>query len=89
MRDLHSLIGEEISALIPFFHPTKLQILTLHGVENGGIWVENQKYTNQFLESIGLATAPKTMIFFLPWHQIATILGSLETPSLSEKAFDV
>jgi hypothetical protein len=67
----------------------KMQKLILHGVESGGLWVESQTLTNAFLARVGLASAPKTAVFFLPFHQISFVLDSLNVPSLSEKAFGV
>lgn len=89
MFTLQSKIGEEISALVPFFDPKILQTLKLHAVEDAGIWVENQKLTNQILSVAGVSASPKTAIFFLPWQQIVTIVGSLDVPGLSEKQLGV
>ncbi len=85
MPDLKSKIGQPIILLTPFLHPTKLQKVLLRGVENGGIWIESQPLTNQILEKFGAATAPRTAIFFLPWHQVSFVMDSLDVPSLSEK----
>jgi hypothetical protein len=89
MLNLESMIGTEIKAIVPFLHETTIQRLILHGVEDAGIWVESQAFTNQLLETFHLATSPKTAVFFLPWHQIVAILGSLDSPSLSEREFGV
>jgi hypothetical protein len=89
MPELQNLIGQTILALVPSIHGTDLQKLKLHGVENGGLWIESQELTNVFLSRVGAQTAPKTMVFFLPYHQISFVLGSLDVPSLSEKAYGV
>ena len=83
------MIGQNIRAIIPYFGGTTLEIVTLHGVETGGLWLESQKATNDFLTKIGAQTAPKTLVFFVPYNQITFVLGSVETPSLNEKSFDV
>lgn len=85
MPDLGETVGKEIVALIPFFDKVKFQKLKLHAVENAGVWVESQAITAYFLDKIGISMAPKTLIFFLPFHQIAAVLGSIDVPSLSEK----
>jgi hypothetical protein len=89
MPDLKSMVGKEITALVPLFDKTEVQKFKLHGVETAGIWVESQSVTNVFLEKVGVQTAPKTMIFLLPWHQIAFIWDSVDVPSLSEKGFGI
>lgn len=89
MPDLNSMVGEIIVALVPIFHKTKFQQLKLHGVEDAGVWVENQAINDLLLAQVGVSTSPKTLIVFLPWHQISFVLGSYDAPSLSEKGFGV
>lgn len=89
MPDLKSMVGKEIAALVPLLHKTVFQRLKLHGVEQGGIWIESQKFTDEMLAGFGISSAPKTLIFFLPWTQVVTIWGSLDVPSLSETGFGV
>jgi hypothetical protein len=86
MPSLNELVGKTIVALVPFIHREIIQVLTLHGVEPGGIWVESQTLTDLFLAKLGRSAAPKTAIFFLPFQQIVFVLGSIDVPSLSEKA---
>jgi hypothetical protein len=83
--DLKSMEGEVIHALIPFFDRVRIQPLKLRRVEDAGIWVESQGLTNQILDNAGYAAAPKTLVLFLPWHQIVTIWSSIDSPALSEK----
>jgi hypothetical protein len=83
------MIGQNINAVIPYFGSSTLQPLKLHGVEAGGLWLESQKATNDFLTKIGAQTVPKTLVFFVPYNQIVFVLGSVEAPSLNEKSFDV
>jgi hypothetical protein len=79
--------GETITILSPFFHATTLQKVRLVRVENAGIWIENHKWTmEQLKKTFGVSATPKTMIFFLPWHQISMILGSWDVPSVSEES---
>jgi hypothetical protein len=70
-------------------HQTTYQWVKLHGVEVGGIWIENQEATNDFLQKSGIATANKTPIFFLSYHEVILIVGSLDVVALDEKAFGV
>jgi hypothetical protein len=86
---LSDFVGQNVTLLIPFFHQTKLQEVKLHGVEAGGIWIESQAFTNQALQRFGVATAPKTLVFFLPYSQISLGIASGDWPALDEKAFGV
>jgi hypothetical protein len=79
--------GQTIVLLSPFFHSTTFQKVRLIRVEDAGIWVENHKWNMERIkENFGISSTPKTMIFFLPWHQILTVVGSLDVPSFSEES---
>lgn len=82
-----ALIGQEIGVLIPKIHQTIIQRVKLIGVESGGIWVESQDATNAILKRFNVATAPKTPVFFLPYHEIAFAIAGLDKVSLDEKSF--
>jgi hypothetical protein len=86
MPKLSEMIGEVILAYVPIFDKVKFQELKLHAVEPSGIWVESQSMINTVLEHAGVSSAPKTLIFFLPFSQIGYILSALDFPSLSEKS---
>lgn len=89
VQKFEEMVGETIIARVPNLHPTTLQSLKLHGAENSGLWVESQVLTEQLLSMFGVPTAPKTPVFFLPFHQIAFVLGYADAPALSETAFGV
>ena len=87
--NLQSMEGQLIYALIPFFDNVRLYPLKLHKVEESGIWIESQGFTNQIHNTAGFDSSPRTIVMFLPWHQIATIWSSVDTPALSETRFGV
>jgi hypothetical protein len=89
MKKLEDMIGEQIAACVPMFDPIVMQKMTLHAVEQAGIWVEHQDSTNRILVRLGAQTSPKTLLFFLPWHEIRMIWGSLDAPALNEKSFGI
>jgi hypothetical protein len=66
-----------------------LQQVKLLGVEAGGVWIESQEITNQFLAHFRVATAPNTFVFFLPYGEIEIISVHIPTVGLNETAFDV
>jgi hypothetical protein len=86
------LIGHEVLMLAPSFelaNPTKCIPVKIVGVESGGLWIESQVVTNALLQSIGMATAPKTPVLFVPYHEMKGILASVDQTALDEKAFGV
>lgn len=83
----NDLIGEMVLAVIPTIHPVEFQELKIHGAEAGGLWVECQRLTDMALKSIGLPTAQRTPIWFLPFHQIRLAWRPIEQTSLSEASF--
>jgi len=86
MKTLKEMEGEEIVALIPFIHQTHLQRVILHRVEDAGLWLESQNLIEAMLKTINQGASPKTAVFFLPWHQISFLLGSLDKTAISEKS---
>jgi hypothetical protein len=68
-------IDDTILVLIPRIHATQYQKVVLRGVEAGGIWIESQDLMNEFMQLIGVAGAPRTLAFFVPYASIATMLA--------------
>jgi hypothetical protein len=87
MLDLKTLEGSIITAIVRPFHAQLAQNYKLHRVEQYGIWVESQDYTDSLLASAGRAVAPKTFVAFVPWNEVSVVYGSIPEASLSEKSF--
>jgi hypothetical protein len=49
MKLLHEMVGEEIMGIIPMISRDRIQLMILHGVDDGGIWVESQALTDLML----------------------------------------
>jgi hypothetical protein len=84
MPDLTSMIGKNILLLSTVFSSmTKplLKEVKLHGIEHGGIWIESDEATQNFLKSAGVSEIPKTLVWFLPWHKVEIILAAHDSPS--------
>jgi len=75
--------------VIPAIHATTIQEVKVLGVEFGGVWIQSQALTNAFLQILGVAVAPKTMVAFVPYHGISLAFSSIEGPALNETAFGV
>lgn len=86
IKALKEMEGTQIAALIPFFDLIKLQRVTLHLVEDAGIWIEHQDTQNKILGMARVTVSPKTMVMFFPWHAISVILASRDVPSMSDEA---
>jgi hypothetical protein len=88
MKTLTEMVGQTVvlrSLVLDEQHPAVAKLLA---VENGnGIWVECQKITDHWLAEFKRTSAPKTLVWFLPFSQIAWIMGSEDYPALSEKSF--
>jgi hypothetical protein len=87
MKLLRDMIGEEIIANVPSMDREILQVLRLHGVEEGGIWVESENLTQRILAKLDYVASSKAPLFFLPFHEIRFALQSTDKISLSQKAF--
>jgi hypothetical protein len=74
--------GNLITAQIPTLDKDLLT-LKLHGFDDGGIWVENQKLTDMVLKILGESSLPNTPIFFVPYSSIRFAFVAVEGQSLS------
>jgi hypothetical protein len=83
------MVGERILVRSDVLHAEPIMVVTLRGVEYGGIWIESQEMTNELLNRLGAQSAPRTPVFFLPFAQIHYMMAALDMPALGEKAFGV
>jgi hypothetical protein len=81
------LIGHTVPMVITTISATDLQEVVIHGVEQGGLWIESAEMTQSLLRGLN-APAGRTPLFFVPFHEIkyAFVGGEL---ALNEKAFGV
>lgn len=85
---LERLIGQEITiqllnrALSGSSEPAVAKV-TLVGVEESGLWIETEFYTNLILND--RAVMEKTPIFFVPFSQIGFVCHLADYPTLSEE----
>lgn len=84
-----SLIGQKvaIASLILGNDLLHLHEVTVRGVESGGLWIERAELTQDILRKFKAQSAPRTVVFFLPYHQIHIAMSAIDLISLSESAF--
>ena len=82
------MIGQDILVMIPLIED-HYQIVKLHGVESGGIWIESQEMLNSVYSAVGKEGSERTPIFFFPYHQIGFAMASVPGMALNERAFGV
>jgi hypothetical protein len=61
-------------------------VVKLVAVDEAGIWVESRDATEHWMRELKITNLTKALAWFLPYAQIAWILGSEDYPSLSEKS---
>lgn len=71
-----------VLAFIPSIAKKALE-LKIHGIDQGGIWIETQKLTDDVLELFDAASLPATPIFFIPYSAIVWACALAKGPSLS------
>ena len=86
MRSLKSMIGEVLVARIPALDRQSMVIVKLLKVENTGIWIESQAFTERMLARFRAVASPNTLVLFIPFEQIEFIVNSADIPCFSEKA---
>ena len=89
MKSLKEMEGSIIKAILPGLDKTKLQLVRLHRVEDGGIWIESEEMTSLMFQAVNLSASSQTPIFFVPWHGVTLILSETEGVSLSASSFGV
>jgi hypothetical protein len=87
MPTLKNMVGETIMARIRALDKEDMVLVKLHKVEASGIWVESQDFTETVMSRCEIAASRTTVIMFIPFHGVDYILGSVDSMSLSEKAF--
>ena len=58
----------------------------IHGHEPTGLWIESPHMSELLMAKIGVLSAPKTPVLFVPFARIDYILGSSDIPTLSDRA---
>ena len=85
---LSECVGKTIVAMIPFIDQS-FQIVTVCGVEVGGVWIQSQSLTNKMLGSLQEASLSITPVFFVPYGQIVFLASHVPQTALNERAFGV
>ena len=57
----------------------------LHGIEHGGVWIENQQLTDMMLKELNQSAFESTPVFFLPYSSIRVAYVMLDLPSFSSE----
>ena len=83
------MIGEVIIAHIPLLDADGMILVTLHGVEAHGIWIESQKLTNQLMRQFHCSSSRTTPLIFVPFDKVGFIIAAIDSLSLSEPAFGI
>jgi len=86
---LSELVGTQILIRAIPLHETQSVTVKLISMDEGGIWVESQKVTEDMLEHFERSAASRTPIVFLPYAQIAWVMHFSDKVALSEKALGV
>jgi hypothetical protein len=83
---LSNLIGTDILAFVPVFHPAIWQTMKLLAIENSGIWVEYRPMSEQAMKAAGKTMTPNTAVLFLPFSSIHFVVAVIPEPYVSDEA---
>jgi hypothetical protein len=86
---LSDYVGQTLTVLIPRIHEDSEEKVRVHGVEAGGVWIESQRLTNRLMTRLSASTAPKTLVFFFPYHEIVYAMVPIDVPALNETGLHV
>jgi hypothetical protein len=86
---LKNMIGTVVIARIRAIDNEEMVLVKLHKVEAAGVWIEDQNFTDKLMLRCGIAASRTIPVVFVPFQGIDFILGSIDSLSLSERAFGV
>ena len=81
------LVGGKINVVVPRIDSRRWITLKIIGVEPAGLWVQSDELTAGVLKLLQVASAPRTPVLFLPFHEISIAISSIPDVALDEKAF--
>ena len=61
-------------------------MVKLIAIDEGGIWIEWQEATDEWLTKAKKTALEKTPVYFVPYARIEWILGAEDYPSFSDKS---
>ena len=76
VRSLKELQGEEIVLVSPILGRRPFALVLLLKVEDAGVWIESQSVGELTLKAIEQPMKAKSLVLFLPWHQVTVIFGT-------------
>ncbi|HEX3662937.1 MAG TPA: hypothetical protein VHU89_15990 [Acidobacteriaceae bacterium] len=79
-------LGQKMVLIIPLIDPVKSQEVTILGVEAGGVWVESATLMSYAAKSVGSSATLKSLVFFIPYHEIRFGFVSIDKTFLDENA---
>ncbi len=80
-----SLLGKEVMILSTVLHPKDPLAVTIRGVDYGGVWVEAQTVTNNFLKSVNQQMYEGTPITYVPFWRISLAITGRDVPAISSE----
>lgn len=89
MTIFEAMIGRDITALIPMFNSpdqqNRLKKFKLHGVEAGGLWLEDPETSNSIFQRAGSHASPKAVVVFVPFDKISYVISYVDSQSLPDQ----
>jgi hypothetical protein len=84
MPSLSDLVGTHIVIRSIPIDEEKAVSVKLHAVEAAGLWIESKQSMETLLQAAKRTSAPKTLVFFVPFSQISWIMSAVDEPYLSD-----
>lgn len=86
--NFRALIGERVMILSTVLDPQDPVVVTVRGVDYGGIWVEAQTITDTFLKSIKEQMFEGTPITYVPFWRITLAVTARNVPAISSEGIE-
>jgi hypothetical protein len=87
-KKLADYVGERILIRSIPIKEKQAVVVKLVAIDEGGIWIEWQDATEQWLTKAKRTSLERTPVYFLPYARIEWILGVEDYPSFSDKSLE-
>jgi len=79
---LAKLVGKTVAMRIPAMKEEGPIMAIVHAIEESGLWVESEEYTQDALSVFGVPATSETPVLFIPFPQIVCIMDYLDVPAI-------
>jgi hypothetical protein len=80
------LVGQQVMLISSVLNQNSIpELVTVRGVDGGGIWIESQTLTDAMLKGLGKTMLEGTPVTFVPFWRISLAACGSDLPAISSE----